>query len=521
MTGPPSARSAASPLLSVSSYREALERFDWTDLWALFSGTRDKLNITDECLDRHRESGVALRLRRADGAYQVATFEEIASAASRFAHFLVERGVKPGERVAVMLEPSLEFYAALFGTMKCGSVAVPLFTLFGPEGLKLRLEDCGAKILIVDAERAHLASFFPDLQVIVLSSGVLKELARYPGTYASATRANDLAILQYTSGTSRQLPDAIRHTHRAIVTVVLAALFGLGLKPGDRYFCPSSPAWGHGLWHGTIAPWALGIAAGAYAGRFSAVELVAALRHFEIDNLAAAGTIYRMAIRDGLVVQVPRLAKASYTGEALDPDTLAGLAAQLGAPVCGMYGTTEVGVIIANYPGFRDYEVRHGALGKPIPGWEVVVLDDDGRPAEPGSVGEISVKRRGEWFRCKDLAQVDTDGYFWYLGRADDVIISAGWTISPLEVESVLAQHQQVLDVAVIGVPDPVRGQQVKAFVVGEREDAGFAEELQVFVRTRLSQHEYPRIIEFVPDLPRTPNGKVNRRALRALGGEE
>jgi acetyl-CoA synthetase len=156
-----------------------------------------------------------------------------------------------------------------------------------------------------------------------------------------------------------------------------------------------------------------------------------------------------------------------------------------------------------------------------MPGWEVVVLDDDGRPAEPGSVGEISVKRRGEWFRCRDLAQVDTDGYFWYLGRADDVIISAGWTISPLEVESVLAQHQQVLDVAVIGVPDPVRGQQVKAFVVGEREDAGFAEELQVFVRTRLSQHEYPRIIEFVPDLPRTPNGKVNRRALRALGGEE
>ena len=186
-----------------------------------------------------------------------------------------------------------------------------------------------------------------------------------------------------------------------------------------------------------------------------------------------------------------------------------------------MYGTTEVGVIIANFPGFGDFEVRHGALGKPIPGWEVVVLDEGGRLAQASTAGEISVKRRGEWFRCKDRAQVDADGYFWYLGRVDDVIISAGWTISPLEVETVLAQHPQVLESAVIGVPDAVRGQVLKAVVVAERDDAAFAEELQAFVRTRLSQHEYPRIIEFVAELPRTPNGKVNRRALRAHGGAD
>ena len=196
------------PLLSVTSYKEAVERFDWTDLWALFGGTRDQLYIADECLDRHRGSGVALRLRRADGAYQVATFEELVSAAARFAHLLADRGVQSGERAAVMVEPSVELYAD-FRNHEARFGRGPAVHAVRTEGLKLRLEDCGAKVLIVDAERAHLAAHFPGLQVIVLSSTVLHELARFPDTYATATRANDLAVLQYTSGTSRQLPDAI------------------------------------------------------------------------------------------------------------------------------------------------------------------------------------------------------------------------------------------------------------------------------------------------------------------------
>jgi acetyl-CoA synthetase len=243
------------------------------------------------------------------------------------------------------------------------------------------------------------------------------------------------------------------------------------------------------------------------------------LQAFEITNFAAAGTVYRMLLRDSLLDVLPTLAKASYTGESIDVGTLATLHKGLGIPVCGMYGTTETGVIIANYPGFEDYEVRLGALGKPLPGWELAVLDEGGKPVDRGTVGEIAVNRRDSWFRAKDLGRVDEDGYFWYLGRADDIIISAGWTISPIEVEDVIAAHADVSEVAIVGVPDPIRGQVLKAVVVTSRKDESFAAELQQLVRSRLSHHEYPRVIEFATSLPKTANGKVNRRALRELDG--
>ena len=273
-------------------------------------------------------------------------------------------------------------------------------------------------------------------------------------------------MLQYTSGTTRQLPEAVPHDHRSIVTLVRAAVFALGLAQGDRYFCPSSPAWGHGLWHGTIAPWSLGVALGAYSGRFSIDRFVDALRDLRITNLAAASTVYRMLLASGRLGELTSLRKASYTGEELDADAQRDFEAATGIPVCGMYGTTETGVILANYPGFPDYEPRPGALGKPLPGVEVAVLTEEGDVAPAGTTGEISVKRRSRWFGAKDLGHVDEDGYFHYGGRADDVIISAGWTISPLEIERALLAHPDVAEAAVIGAPDEVRGQIVMAFVV-------------------------------------------------------
>ena len=499
------------------SYRESCEIFNWSDLWDFFDGDRDALNLGTECLDRHPPTETAVRIWRVGADPLELTFGELSAGSSRFAHKLEQLGVKTGDRVAIMAEPSLAFYAAVFGTLRYGAVAVPLFTLFGPDAVAARIEDCQARVLVVDGERASAREGAGEAEVIVFDAQLLEELEGLPDFYEPATGANDLALLQYTSGTSRQLPEAVRHTHRAVVSLIPAALYGLGLALGDRYFCPSSPAWGHGMWHGTIAPLALGIAAGSYAGRFSSAELVAALKYFEITNMAAAGTVYRMLLRDEQADQIPHLSKASYTGESMDPAALGELAEKLGTPICGMYGTTETGVTIANFPGFTDHDVRAGALGRPLPGLEVAVIDETETPLPAGATGEIAIRRRGEWFHAKDLAQVDAEGYFWYLGRADDVIISAGWTISPIEVENALLTHPDVQDVAVIGVPDSLRGQVLRAYVIGPRRDEAFEKDLQEFVRSRLSAHEYPRQIAFADELPRTTNGKINRRALREL----
>jgi acetyl-CoA synthetase len=502
-------------LLEVATAREATERFSWEALWEFFDGTAEHLNIAHECLDRHHPDATAARIAFADGRVDDLTFGELSRASAQFAHWLEKRGVTPGQAVGVMMEPSREFYAAVFGAIKRGAVAVPLYTLFGPDAVRDRMEDCEAAFMVIDAATEQVVAKL-DRPFVVYDAALRAELTTLPEAYTATTAASDTAVLQYTSGTTRELPEAVRHDHRSVVTLAPAGLFALGLKPGDRYFCPSSPAWGHGLWHGTIAPWSLGIALGAYSGRFSADRLLDVLRDLQITNLAAASTVYRMLLGTGRVNELVSLEKASYTGEELDSDAQAEFRRQTGVPVCGMYGTTETGVIIVNFPGFTDHEPKPGALGKPMPGTEVTVLDAEGRRAPAGVPGEISVRRRGEWFRAKDLGSVDEDGFFYYGGRADDVIISAGWTISPLEVERTLLRHPDVVDAAVVGVPDPTRGLVVKAFLVTNSGGSDeLTSDLQERVKTELSPHEYPRLVEYVTELPKTANGKVNRRALR------
>jgi len=210
------------------------------------------------------------------------------------------------------------------------------------------------------------------------------------------------------------------------------------------------------------------------------------------------------------------LEKTSFTGEPIDSETASFCEATFGRPMCSMYGTTEIGVILVSYPGAGDFVVKPGSLGKPIPGGRVEVHDAAGRPCAPGVAGELKVWRRGEWIATKDLGRIDEDGYFYHGGRADDVIISAGWTMSAVEIEDAILKHPQVREAAAIGVPDPLRGQVVKAFVVTDRPgDTSFEHEIQDVVRQRLSHHEYPRLVSFVTELPKTPAGKVNRKVLR------
>jgi acetyl-CoA synthetase len=527
-------------LTDYTSYADAQALYSTARLWELFDGDRDRCNIGHECVDRHAATDrVALRVAHASGVDETITFADLAAWSSRFAHWLAAEGIAPGDRVAIMLEPSLPFYAAMFGAVKRGAIAVPLFTLFGAEGVQLRVRDCTPKLLVTTPESAaalqepggpHPDRPRPDglrpggprpggPRIVAADDAFMAALAGQKTEYDTATVAGDLAIFQYTSGTTRELPAAIRHTHRALVVLMNAALYGTGLRPGDRFFCPSSPAWGHGLWHGTLAPLALGIETGAYAGRFSAERLLKALRDYRTTNLSAAATHYRM-IRDSGMLETQRLElkKLSFTGEPIDPETADYIQQTLGVTLCSMYGTTEVGVVLANYPGAEDFFVKPGSLGRPVPGVAVEVHRPDGTQCDPGELGEVMVRRHDAWFPTKDRGRVDADGYFYHAGRADDVIISAGWTMSAVEIENALLGHPAVQAAAVIGVPDKLRGLVVKAFIVprpGHATGDALVVELQDFVRHRLSQHEYPRQVAFVADLPRTPAGKINRKALR------
>jgi len=490
-------------LTDFTSYADAQANFASARLWELFDGDRERLNIAHECIDRHvakesRGEKAAVIVVKAGAGEEILSYRRISEDSARFAHWLVAKGVAPGDRVAIKLEPSRAFYAAVFGAMKAAAIAVPLFTLFGPDSVKLRVEDCKPKLLIED-------------------DAFLEELSAFPAIFEPSTRADDLAIFQYTSGTTRELPEAVKHTHRAIVTVMVAALYGTGLRPGDRFICPSSPAWGHGLWHGTLAPLAMGLTIGCYAGKFEAPRLLQALEEHRFTNISAAATHYRMMRVSGAAPKHRYfLEKTSFTGEPIDSETATFCEATFGRPMCSMYGTTEIGVILVSYPGAPDFVVKPGSLGKPIPGGRVEVRDPEGKPCPPGVTGEMKVWRRDKWIATKDLGRTDEDGTFFHGGRADDVIISAGWTMSAIEIEDAVLKHPDVREVGAIGVPDKLRGQVVKAFVVTDRKgDDHFTKEIQDLVRARLSQHEYPRVIEFVTELPKTPAGKVNRKILR------
>lgn len=506
-------------LTEMTSYADAQQYANSAALWDLFDGDKSDFNIASECILRHADGSgrAAVRIAHSDGSDEILTFDQIAEGAKRFANWLDHQGVEPGQRIAFMLEPSLAYYVTLFGAMLTGAISVPLFTLFGPDGLRLRVDDCQPTLFVTNEEKAPVARAIEDLNVVVANDDFLSELASFSDHYEPVTTGSDLAVFQYTSGTTRELPAAVKHTHRSVVTLTFASLYGTGIRPGDEFFCPSSPAWGHGLWHGTLAPLAMGVTTGTFAGRFDAVRLMRALQDFGITNLSAAATHYRMMKNSEAAGDFKFcLEKMSFTGEPIDPATLDFIDEVFKIPACSMYGTTEIGVVLVNFPGADDYLVKPGSLGKPIPGLRLQVQRPDGTPTDPGEIGELMLWKKGVWETTKDRAKVDEDGYFYHCGRADDVIISAGWTMSAVEIENTLLKHDAVLEAAVIGVPDEMRGQIVKAFIVSNTtSNPELIQELQNFTREKLSQHEFPRLVEFVSELPKTPAGKVHRKILR------
>jgi acetyl-CoA synthetase len=504
--------------LEYKSYDEAKEDFKWSERWDVFNQGRDNLNIAHECVDRHPEERIAIRLKKSDRTRETYTFGEISCWTSQFAYMLEKLGIKRGDRVGIILDPSIEYYVSFYGTLKRGAVAVPCYSLLGPDGIEYRLKESNAKMAIINGERAERVKRGLVSHLIV--SEELKELIQKENKiYNPDTSAHTLALIQFSSGTTGQ-PKQVLYKHAAMsVTAVFTKLW-LGLWDGDRYMCTSSPAWGHGIWYGTVGPLIFGNGIGAYSGKFDPEVLLEALEEFEISVLSAIPRVYQMLMECGKMDNYSlKLRRLTYTGSEMKKEVVEYFRNKFGLHIGANYGTTEAGPVVIDY-AFDDWKPRMGSSGKAMLGVKVGVLDGNGNELPPGQVGQVAVWRKGKWSLLGDYGYFDKDGFFWPKGRSDDVIKSSGYRIGPFEIESVLEEHAAVQKAVVVGSPHRERGEIVKAFIILKPLTDGnekLKSIIQEFVKSRLSMHEYPKEIEFVDSLPETPDGKVQRKKLKEM----
>ena len=557
-----------------TDYDAVRAAFTWEQARAELSGLPGGrgLNIADEAVDRHVREGrggrTALRCVTAKGAVTEVTYGELSAASNRFAHVLRALGVGRGDAVMSLLGRTSDQYVALLGTLKNTSVFSPLFSSFGPDPIHERLRLSRARVLVTTPElyRRKVAKGRADLEHLehvllvgtrpdaVLDAGTLdlaSAMAGVPDDFEiPPTDPEDRALLHFTSGTTGT-PKGALHVHGAVVAHHATAGFALDLRPGDVFWCTADPGWVTGTSYGIIAPLTHGATIVVYAGDFDARAWYSVLADHHVTVWYTAPTALRMLMKNG--AQFPHqfdlstLRHIASVGEALNPEVVVWGREAYGLSIHDNWWQTETGAImVSNFP-FMD--VRPGSMGRPMPGIEAAVLarGDEGRaavvdghvtPVAPGEIGELALRSgwpsmfRGYldaperyarcfadgWYLSGDLARVDDDGYIWFVGRADDVIKSAGHLIGPFEVETVLMEHPAVVEVGVIGKPDPVAGELVKAFVT-LRPDIPATEELRgellAFGRRRLGGLA-PKEIDFDPHLPHTRSGKVMRRLLKS-----
>jgi acetyl-CoA synthetase len=541
---------------SEGSWEREKDELDWFE--------RDRsINICWEAIDRHarswRRNKVALIWESKEGRRRKYTFGELAAETSRFAGALRSLGIQKGERVFVFLNRVPELYIAVMGTLKAGCVAGPLFSAFGPDAIRERLKDSGAKALVtdetlkqrVDQVRHELpdlkhviivgrteASPDPEAGEVLWSDLVAKASPRFP---CERTSADDLSIMHYTSGTTGKPKGAV-HRHLSIVAQAATAKYCLDIHDEDVYWCTADPGWVTGTSYGMFGPWALGATSLVLEAGFDAARWYQTIEKNGVTVWYTAPTAIRMLMKAGS--DLPRrfdLSSLRYlcsVGEPLNPEAVVWGHETFGIPFHDGWWQTETGAImIANYPSMP---VKPGSMGRPIAGIEATILDDHGRPvAEPGREGNLALaagwpsqfvtywnKRdfyesrfQGGYYITGDRAYRDEDGYFWFVGRADDVIKTAGHLVGPFEVESALVEHPAVAEAGVIGKPDAERNEIIKAFVTlrdGHAPSDDLKREIREFVRHRLAAHAYPREIDFVKSLPKTRSGKIMRRLLKA-----
>ncbi|GAA3932359.1 acetate--CoA ligase [Actinomadura viridis] len=561
---------------NLTDYERTRARFSWSDARALLDGLPGGrgLNIAHEAVDRHaagpRAGTVALRCLDRAGAVTELTYAELAAESARFANALRALGVGRGERVFSLLGRVPELYATALGTLKNTSVFSPLFPAFGPEPIAERLRLGGGRALVTSPELyerkvAPIRAELPDLAHVLLV-GAAPDDPGPAGTipYRAVTEAvaplfeipptdpEDMALLHFTSGTTGRPKGAV-HVHEAVVAHHATAAYALDLRAGDVFWCTADPGWVTGTSYGIVAPLTHGATLLVDAAEFEAARWYRTLEEQRVTVWYTAPTALRMLMRHGTgparARDLSALRFVASVGEPLNPEVVVWGAEALGRPVHDNWWQTETGAIMIG--NFAAMDIRPGSMGRPLPGIEAALLERgaDGRALvtpgghvrvidEPGRDGELALAPgwpsmfrgylddpgryaasfAGGWYLTGDIARRDEDGYYWFVARADDVIESAGHLVGPFEVESVLMEHPAVAEAGVIGKPDPIAGEIVKAFVTlrpGHRPDEALRRELVAFGRRRLASLA-PKEIVFEPHLPHTRSGKVMRRLLKA-----
>jgi acetyl-CoA synthetase len=567
---------------NMADYETERSRFSWEEARQALDGLPGGrgLNIAHEAVDRHagseRRSHVALRCLEREGGRRDVSYAELARLSSRFANALDGLGVARGERVFVLMPRTAALYVAVLGALKHRCVVSPLFAAFGPEPVLQRLALGGGTVLVttpalyrrrVAAIRDHL----PQLRHVVLagftspSSGSGGPVGP-PGTLHMAslldgardeyeigpTDPEDMALLHFTSGTTGTPKGAV-HVHDAVVSHYATGRLALDLHPEDVYWCTADPGWVTGTSYGIVAPLVQGLTSIVDEGEFDADRWYSVLESERVTVWYTSPTALRMLMAAGSEPvrghDLSGLRFVASVGEPLNPEVVVWADKELGVPVHDNWWQTETGgIMIANY---ASMDIRPGSMGRPLPGVDATVLERDQQDhivlrhdgtaveADVGRDGELALRPgwpsmfraylgdderyracfAGGWYLTGDLVRRDADGYFWFLGRRDDVIKSAGHLIGPFEVESALMEHPAVAEAGVIGIPDPIAGEVVKAFVtLNTGYDAGDDLRLDLlgFARKRLGATIAPREIAFDQHLPHTKSGKVMRRLLKA-----
>jgi acetyl-CoA synthetase len=554
-------------------YASTREKFNWNDARAGLELLADGgWNIAHEAVDRHlatRGDKVALRSISRSGEVTDLTYRQLAERTSRFASALDHLGVEPGTRVFILATRTPALHVAALGTLKHGSVVAPLFSAFGPEPIHTRMTLGQGEVLVTTdllyrKKVAAIRDTLPDLRhVIIIDTGHGVDVdgaidfdeflaGGDPEFPARSMDAEDMALLHFTSGTTGTPKGAV-HVHGAVLHHHHSARMALDLHPDDIFWCTADPGWVTGMSYGVIAPLTHGVTNVVDEGDFDADRWYRIIQEQGVEVWYTAPTAIRMMMKVGAGVareyDLSSLRFVASVGEPLNPEGVVWGLEAFDLPIHDNWWQTETGgIMISN---FASEEIRPGSMGRPLPGIEATILrrDAQGRVAlaegvpveetEPLTEGELALRpgwpsmfrgylgmeeryRKafvGDWYRTGDLAERDSDGYFWFVGRADDVIKSAGHLIGPFEVESALMEHPAVAEAGVIGKPDEVAGEVVKAFVSlnpGHDWTPELEKDLMAFARKRLGASVAPREIEHEPDLPHTRSGKIMRRLLKA-----
>ncbi len=542
----------------LADYDEAVKQFNWQDAEAAFSwASTGKVNMAYECIDRHAESErqdkIAL-IYQDEGRSENYSYLDLKKASNRAANVFTEVGIEKGDRVFLFMPRIPELYFATFGLLKIGAIVGPLFEAFMEAAVRDRLADSEAVAIVTTAALVDRIPFqdLPYLKHVLIVGDCevvaetqidfLKSLSLASDQFEIAwLDRSDGMIIHYTSGSTGK-PKGVLHAHNAMIQHYQTGKWVLDLREDDIYWCTADPGWVTGTSYGMFAPWLNGATSLVVGGRFTANGWYQMIETHQVTVWYSAPTVFRMLMSVGETVvsqyDLSSLRHVLSVGEPLNPEVIKWGLEVYGHRIHDTWWMTETGAqLICNYPAM---EIRPGSMGKPLPGIEATIIDDDGNLVAPYVMGNLAIKKgwpsmmkaiwnneakyqsyfvNDTWYVSGDSAYQDVDGYFWFQGRIDDVIMTAGERVGPFEVESKLIEHPAVAEAGVIGKPDPIRGEIIKAFIAlrqGFEPSEELKTDIATFIKHNLAAHAYPREIAFVPKLPKTRSGKIMRRVLKA-----